>query len=87
MTPMHSAPAMVSGRDAFGQALLDLADAVPEMVVLDADVASSTKTTKGPPRPGEGGHIGRMLDSFCRPLWNHPSRVESQQGEPHDHSG
>ncbi|HIJ64735.1 MAG TPA: 1-deoxy-D-xylulose-5-phosphate synthase [Candidatus Hydrogenedentes bacterium] len=31
-------------RDAFGQALLDLADAIPELVVLDADVASSTKT-------------------------------------------
>jgi len=31
-------------RDAFGQALLDFADAVPELVVLDADVSSSTKT-------------------------------------------
>ncbi len=36
--------AMTSGRDAFGQALLDLAETHPEMVVLDADVASSTKT-------------------------------------------
>jgi len=35
---------MISGRDAFGQALLDLASIVPEMVVLDADVSSSTKT-------------------------------------------
>jgi transketolase len=35
---------MISGRDAFGQALLDLAAAHPEMVVLDADVSSSTKT-------------------------------------------
>jgi len=34
----------MSGRDAFGQALLDLADAHPAMVVLDADVATSTKT-------------------------------------------
>jgi transketolase len=31
-------------RDAFGQALLDLADKHPRMVVLDADVAVSTKT-------------------------------------------
>jgi transketolase len=38
-----TAPAM-SGRDAFGQALLDLAATFPEMVVLDADVSSSTKT-------------------------------------------
>lgn len=36
--------AMISGRDAFGAALLALADAHPELVVLDADVASSTKT-------------------------------------------
>ncbi|GAK60477.1 transketolase central region [Candidatus Vecturithrix granuli] len=34
----------ISMRDAFGQALLDLADAFPDMVVLDADVSSSTKT-------------------------------------------
>jgi transketolase len=31
-------------RDAFGQALLDLADKFPRMVVLDADVSVSTKT-------------------------------------------
>ncbi len=31
-------------RDAFGQALVDFADTFPEMVVLDADVSSSTKT-------------------------------------------
>ncbi|UCD30608.1 MAG: 1-deoxy-D-xylulose-5-phosphate synthase [Planctomycetota bacterium] len=31
-------------RDAFGRALLDLADQIPELVVLDADVATSTKT-------------------------------------------
>ena len=31
-------------RDALGQALLDLAERMPELVVLDADVASSCKT-------------------------------------------
>jgi len=34
----------VATRDAFGKALLDLADMYPEMMVLDADVATSTKT-------------------------------------------
>lgn len=34
----------ISMRDAFGQALLDFADVFPDMVVLDADVSSSTKT-------------------------------------------
>jgi len=34
----------VSMRDAFGEALMDLAGRIPEMVVLDADVSSSTKT-------------------------------------------
>ncbi|PIE34053.1 1-deoxy-D-xylulose-5-phosphate synthase [candidate division KSB3 bacterium] len=34
----------IAMRDAFGQALLNLATEVPEMVVLDADVSSSTKT-------------------------------------------
>ncbi len=34
----------IAMREAFGQALLDLAENVPEMVVLDADVSSSTKT-------------------------------------------
>ncbi|HXS67983.1 MAG TPA: transketolase C-terminal domain-containing protein [Candidatus Polarisedimenticolia bacterium] len=35
---------IIAGRDAFGQALLELAETCPEMVVLDADVSSSTKT-------------------------------------------
>jgi len=34
----------VAMRDAFGEALLELAEAMPEMVVLDADVATSTRT-------------------------------------------
>ncbi len=34
----------VAMRDAFGQALLDLAAETPELVVLDADVSASTKT-------------------------------------------
>jgi transketolase len=34
----------VAMRDAFGEALLELAEANPEMVVLDADVATSTRT-------------------------------------------
>ncbi len=33
-------------RDAFGEALLNLAGKYPELVVLDADVASSTRTAK-----------------------------------------
>jgi transketolase len=44
MTAATETPVMVSGRDAFGQALLELAEAHPEMVVLDADVSTSTKT-------------------------------------------
>ena len=44
MTQLTNAPVMISGRDAFGQALLELADAHPGLVVLDADVSSSTKT-------------------------------------------
>jgi transketolase len=36
--------AQVSMREALGEALVSLADKVPEMVVLDADVASSTRT-------------------------------------------
>jgi len=36
----------VAMRMAFGEGLLELAGAVPEMVVLDADVASSTQTLK-----------------------------------------
>ncbi len=34
----------VAMRDAFGKALLELADKTPQMVVLDADVSSSTQT-------------------------------------------
>jgi transketolase len=44
MTEDAVTPPMISGRDAFGQALLELAEIYPEMVVLDADVSSSTKT-------------------------------------------
>jgi transketolase len=39
---MTAAP--VAMRDAFGEALLSLATEVPEMVVLDADVSTSTRT-------------------------------------------
>lgn len=39
MTTQH-----IAMRDAFGQVLLEFADTFPEMVVLDADVSSSTKT-------------------------------------------
>ena len=41
---MKTASKAVAMRDAFGQALMDLAGEMPEMVVLDADVSSSTKT-------------------------------------------
>jgi transketolase len=34
----------VSMREAFGEMLLNLADSIPDMVVLDADVSTSTKT-------------------------------------------
>ena len=34
----------IAMRDAFGQALVDLGPEMPELVVLDADVSSSTKT-------------------------------------------
>jgi len=34
----------IAMRDAFGKALLELADKIPQMVVLDADVSSSTQT-------------------------------------------
>jgi transketolase len=37
--------ASIAMRDAFGTALLDLAQTRPEMVVLDADVATSTRTS------------------------------------------
>ena len=39
-------PAPVAMRVAFGDALLELAPTVPEMVVLDADVSSSTRTAE-----------------------------------------
>lgn len=39
-----SAPNPVAMRDALGQVLLDLAVSHPRMIVLDADVASSTRT-------------------------------------------
>ena len=39
---MTAAP--VAMRDAFGATLVELAETHPEMVVLDADVASSTRT-------------------------------------------
>jgi transketolase len=39
-------PVPVAMRFAFGDALLDLASAIPEMVVLDADVSSSTRTAE-----------------------------------------
>lgn len=35
---------LISMRDALGQALVDLAPEIPELVVLDADVSASTKT-------------------------------------------
>jgi transketolase len=44
VNPVSPNPPAVSGRDAFGQALLELASVFPKMVVLDADVSSSTKT-------------------------------------------
>ena len=34
----------IAMRDAYGEALLELAPIIPELVVLDADVSSSTKT-------------------------------------------
>lgn len=49
----------VSGRDAFGQALLELASRHPEMVVLDADVSTSTKTGEfGRRYPGRFFNVG-----------------------------
>jgi transketolase len=35
---------MIAHRNAFGQALLDIADAYPQMLVFDADVCASTQT-------------------------------------------
>jgi transketolase len=43
-TPLKSQPKLVSMRDALGQALVDFAPEIPELVVLDADVSHSTKT-------------------------------------------
>ncbi|MSU69849.1 MAG: 1-deoxy-D-xylulose-5-phosphate synthase [Opitutaceae bacterium] len=59
MSQSNVAPVMLSGRDAFGRALLDLAEAHPEMVVLDADVSSSTKTLAfGQKYPGRFINVG-----------------------------
>ncbi len=41
---MNAASKAVVMRDAFGQALMNLAGEIPEMIVLDADVSASTKT-------------------------------------------
>ena len=41
---MKSPVKLVAMRDALGQALVDLAPEIPELVVLDADVSASTKT-------------------------------------------
>lgn len=41
---MSTTRKLVAMRDAFGQALVDLAPEFPELVVLDADVSASTKT-------------------------------------------
>ena len=45
---MKTSTKAVAMRDAFGQALLDLAAEIPELVVLDADVSASTKTAGSP---------------------------------------
>jgi transketolase len=59
MSPVIADATLISGRDAFGQALLDLAEAHPEMVVLDADVSSSTKTAAfGRKYPGRFFNVG-----------------------------
>ena len=41
---MSAARRTIVMRDAFGQALVNLAGEIPEMIVLDADVSASTKT-------------------------------------------
>ena len=52
-------PAPVAMRDAFGEALLALAAEVPEMVVLDADVSTSTRTAAfGQRHPGRFFNVG-----------------------------
>ena len=43
-TPLKTNAKLVSMRDALGQALVDFAPEIPELVVLDADVSHSTKT-------------------------------------------
>ena len=43
-TPLKTDVKLVSMRDALGQALVDFAPEIPELVVLDADVSHSTKT-------------------------------------------
>lgn len=37
---------MIANRDAYGQALVDLGGRIPELVVLDADLSKSTKTSE-----------------------------------------
>ena len=54
---MSAGPAAM--RDAFGEALLSLASDVPEMVVLDADVSTSTRTAAfGQKYPGRFFNVG-----------------------------
>ena len=54
---MNAGP--IAMRDAFGEALLGLAAEVPEMVVLDADVSSSTRTAAfGQRYPGRFFNVG-----------------------------
>ena len=49
----------IAMREAFGRSLLDLADKFPEMVVLDADVSSSTKTLEfGKNHPQRSFNVG-----------------------------
>ncbi|HYL82072.1 MAG TPA: transketolase C-terminal domain-containing protein [Candidatus Acidoferrum sp.] len=56
---MKTASKPVAMRDAFGQALLELAGEMPELVVLDADVSSSTKTAGfGAAHPGRFFNVG-----------------------------
>jgi transketolase len=54
---MNAGP--IAMRDAFGEALLGLAAEVPEMVVLDADVSTSTRTAAfGQRYPGRFFNVG-----------------------------
>ena len=52
---MSAARRTIVMRDAFGQALVNLAGEIPEMIVLDADVSASTKTV---------AHAGAKAQSF-----------------------